>query len=107
MRPTRDAPKLNRVPIERDQDAERQDRVEKLLRDRDDQRLARIERLLVDLLERLKRIEAFTEAARQRALEADSIAAENAAREAARLADRIRRTPIKAAIKNRRLVRKA
>ncbi len=54
-------------------------------RDTAEERLARIEKMLEELTGATRRLEAFTDAARQRAREQDRAAADQAEREAKRL----------------------
>jgi hypothetical protein len=62
-----------------------------LHRDTAEERLARIEKMLEELTGATKRLEAFTEAARQRAREQDRVAAEQAGRDVKRLTAKIRK----------------
>jgi len=62
-----------------------------LHRDTAEERLARIEKMLEELTGATKRLEAFTEAARQRAREQDRLAAEQGERGAKRVAVKLRK----------------
>lgn len=62
-----------------------------LHRDTAEERLARIEKMLEDLTGATRRLEAFTEAARQRAREQDRLAADQASRDAKRLSGKLKK----------------